>query len=336
MPHSSRRFLHTITWHIIGKDFLKRFNCLIDYGEMSLTLRKPHSECIKIPIKSELLNGVSAVPVPRSETFKIFHIKSEKFPCLIETQEVEDGVVVPTTLVYEPIAWLRVLNTNENIKIINTSNLNNFHVIKPQKYDETYTKNRTKKLQSILKKRIPEFMREKMIDLATAFSDIFHVDGDKFTTNNFYEQNIILSDNEPVFTKNYRLPHMQKKEIEQQTKLSLENDFIELSTSPYNSPLIIVPKKSTDGKPKYRMCIDYRKLNKKIIPDKFPLPRIEEILEGLGRAKYFSIMNLNSGFYQISLAKESRPATAFSTDTGFYRKKLFFLTGKSCHLAIWH
>lgn len=308
---------------IIGKDLLKRFKCLIDYGEMTLSIRKQKCECITIPIQSELLNGVSAVP-PRSETFKIFHIKSEKFPCIIETQEFDDGVVVPTTVVFEPKSWLRVLNTNENIRIINTqnlktSNLNDFHIVQPQKNDGTHATNRTNKLQNILKKRIPEFMRGKMIDLCTDFSDIFHIDGDKCTTNNFYEQKLILTDNEPVFTKNYRLPHMQKKEIDRQTKILLENDLIELSTSPYNSPLIIVPKKSYDGTPKYRMCIDYRKLNKKIVPDKFPLPRIEEILEGLGRAKYFSIMDMHSGFHQIRLAKESRPATAFSTDTGFYQ-----------------
>lgn len=165
-------------------------------------------------------------------------------------------------------------------------------------------------------------MRKKLLDLCTNYSDIFHVDGDKSSTNNFYEQSLTLSDNEPVFTKNYRLPHTQKNEIKNQVNLLLENDLIELSASAYNSPIIIVPKKSVNGTKKFRMCIDYRKLNKKIIPDKFPLPRIEEILEGLGRAKFFSIMDLHSGFLQISLSKESRPATAFSTDTGFYQWKV--------------
>lgn len=89
-------------------------------------------------------------------------------------------------------------------------------------------------------------MKDKMIDLCTNFADIFYVEGDKYTTNNFYEQKIILRDNEPAFTKNYRLPHMQKKEVNRQTKILLENDLIELSTSPYNSPIIIVPKKSID------------------------------------------------------------------------------------------
>lgn len=310
---------------IIGKDFIKRFKCLIDYGDMTFTIRKPNTPSILIPIKSELISGVSALPA-RCETFRIFHIKSDKFPCLIESQEIEGNVIVPTTVVHQPQSCLRVLNTNDEIKIINTENvkpssINDFYIFKTEK-SNSHSNERLQHLQDKLKKKVPEFMRTKLLDLCIDFADIFHVDGDKATVNNFYQQKLLMNDNEPVFTKNYRLPYAQKTEISNQVKSLLENDLIELSTSPYNSPLIIVSKKSTDGKPKYRMCIDYRKLNKKLIPDKFPLPRIEEILEGLGRAKFFSIMDLHSGFHQIPIEKQSRPVTSFSTDTGFYQWKV--------------
>lgn len=62
------------------------------------------------------------------------------------------------------------------------------------------------------------------------------------------------------------------------------------------------------------MCVDYRKLNRKLIPDRFPLPRIEDIFDNLGRAKFFSVMDLQAGFHQIPLSTESRIYTAFSTD----------------------
>src|ERR1700743_2100697 len=70
------------------------------------------------------------------------------------------------------------------------------------------------------------------------------------------------------------------------------------------------------------MCIDYRLVNKKIIADKFPLPRIDQILDGLGRARYFSILDLFQGFHQIPLDEESRDLTSFSTDTGSFRWKV--------------
>lgn len=83
--------------------------------------------------------------------------------------------------------------------------------------------------------------------------------------------------------------------------------------------MLIVPKKD---KGKYRMCIDYRLVNKKIIADKFPLPRIDSILDGLGRARYFSKLDLFQGFHQIPLKDESRDLTSFSTDRGSFRWKV--------------
>lgn len=62
----------------------------------------------------------------------------------------------------------------------------------------------------------------------------------------------------------------------------------------------------------YRLCIDYRGVNKLLIPDKFPLPRIDTILDNLGKATYFSIIDLQSGFHQIPIHPDCRHLTAFS------------------------
>lgn len=70
------------------------------------------------------------------------------------------------------------------------------------------------------------------------------------------------------------------------------------------------------------MCIDYRQLNRKFIADKFPLPRIGEILDSLGRAKYFSCLDLFSGFHQIKLEKDSRELTSFTTESGTFQWKV--------------
>ncbi len=65
--------------------------------------------------------------------------------------------------------------------------------------------------------------------------------------------------------------------------------------------------------------MDFRNVNKKVIADKFPLPRIDDILEGLGRARFFSIVDLQAGFHQVGLKKESREITSFSTDEGSFQ-----------------
>lgn len=141
---------------IIGKDFLKRFKALINFGEMTIKFSKNEIEIVEIPIESELMNGVSALP-PRSETFKLFHIKSEKFPCAIEPQEIEKGILIPSSISYEPNSSRRVLNTHNDIRIVNTKNirsspLTDFHILFTKK-NESHTTNRLRSLHDTLRKK---------------------------------------------------------------------------------------------------------------------------------------------------------------------------------------
>lgn len=72
----------------------------------------------------------------------------------------------------------------------------------------------------------------------------------------------------------------------------------------------------------WRLCIDYRRVNKQLIADKFPLPRIDEILESLGKAKYFSIIDLFKSFHQVPISESTRDITSFSTEEGSFRWKV--------------
>lgn len=160
---------------IVGIDLIKRFQGIVSYFDMTLTLVKHKTIFIKIPIQTELIPGASTMQ-SRSESFKVFHIKSEVFPCVVEAQELEKGVVVPTTIVYEQNAWLRVLNTNEYNKNINTtkvstSPISEFHILRTNGGDISTT-NRIQKLHSKLKKKVPEFVRDKLLNLCTNFSDV--------------------------------------------------------------------------------------------------------------------------------------------------------------------
>lgn len=133
-----------------------------------------------------------------------------------------------------------------------------------------------------------------------------------------------FKDTEQVYTRNYRQPRSDREEINGQVQQLFDDDLIELSTSNFNSPIFLVPKKSVDGTPKSRLVVDYKKLNRKIIPDKFPLPRIEDIFDNSGKSKYFSVMDLKSGYHQISLNKDFRKYTAFSTDNGMFQESRTF------------
>ncbi|CAK1597489.1 unnamed protein product [Parnassius mnemosyne] len=100
----------------------------------------------------------------------------------------------------------------------------------------------------------------------------------------------------------------------------LDDDIIEKSSSEWSSPILLVPKKSESSQ-KWRLVIDFRKLNENIVDDKFPLPNITDILDSLSGSIYFTHLDLQQGYYQVKLAPESRKYTAFSTSTGHYQLK---------------
>lgn len=148
-------------------------------------------------------------------------------------------------------------------------------------------------------------LHNRLSTLCTEYADIFVLDTDKMTFNNFYEQKLNVTDCEPVYTRNCQTPHGHKQEINKQVQKLLDNELIEPSVSENNSPVILVLTKGSGPDKKWRMCIDCRKLNKKLAADRYTLPRIDDILDNLGRAKYFSVIGLFSGFYQVALSEES-------------------------------
>ena len=97
-----------------------------------------------------------------------------------------------------------------------------------------------------------------------------------------------MKDTQPAYITNYRTPYSHKQKINNQVKTLIENNIVEPSFSEYNSLILLVPKESLPGsdEKRWRLVIDYRRINKKFVPDK--LHRIDDILDQLGRAKYFS------------------------------------------------
>ncbi|GFX89531.1 hypothetical protein TNCV_72241 [Trichonephila clavipes] len=123
---------------------------------------------------------------------------------------------------------------------------------------------------------------------------------------------IILKDEEPVCQHPRRLAFTERQEVNKQIEEWLNEGIIRPSSAEYASPIVMVKKK--DGSS--RMCIDYRKLNQKLVKDKFPLPIIEDVLDTLQEAKVYSTLDLRNGFFHVDVDEDCRKYTSIIVPDG--------------------
>jgi hypothetical protein len=122
----------------------------------------------------------------------------------------------------------------------------------------------------------------------------------------------------PVKQRARRLGPEKEREVEKQVCDLAKHGLIEPGSGAWSSPVVLVRKKDNS----WRFCIDYRKLNEVTIKDAYPLPRIDESLDALSGSKYFSTLDLLSGYWQVTLDDDARDKSAFVTRNGLWRWKV--------------
>lgn len=166
---------------------------------------------------------------------------------------------------------------------------------------------------------LTEEQKNNLHEIISRHRLLFSEPNESLTYTSAVVAEIHTKSNEPVYSRYYPYPMHLKDEVEKQIRELLQQGIIRPSKSPYNSPIWIVPKKSdASGQKKFRMVIDYRKLNEQMIPDRYPIPEINDVLPQLGQNKLFSVLDLKSGFHQIPLREVDRQKTAFSVNNGKY------------------
>ena len=197
----------------------------------------------------------------------------------------------------------RTLNQNEEMAVptpsgnpVNSIILNNFH--------NHFTK-------------ISERQKSDLLNLFKKFPSVT-ADSPGFCHTHVHDVHLIDPHIKPIKQMSYRLNPQKKEIMKKEIDYLLQKDLIEPSYSPWASPSLLVPK--PDGS--FRLCTDYRKLNSITVPDAYPLPRIEDLLDEIGKSKYVSTIDLQKGYYQIGLTERAKILSSFTTPFGLYQYKV--------------
>ena len=157
--------------------------------------------------------------------------------------------------------------------------------------------------------------RQSLDSLIQQNKDIFYVDGDQLGSVSLVEHDIPLQPGaRPVAQRPRRLSPQEREEVRDEIRYLLGQGLIETSTSPWASPIVIARRKNG----RLRRAIDYRRLNSLTVNSHYPLPVIEDPLDRLSNAKFFSTLDAKSGYWQMPLQAEDTAKTAFVTPDGQY------------------
>ena len=157
--------------------------------------------------------------------------------------------------------------------------------------------------------------KDSLEELVRDFRGVFSTSKQDVGRTDLVYHNISTGDAAPIRQPPRRLPLHYKQEVDTMLDDMLQQGVIEPSHSPWSSPVILVKKK--DGS--LRFCIDYRKLNQVTQKDCYPLPRVDDLLDSLSDAQWFTTLDLRSGYWQVEVNPRDREKTAFPTPHGLFQ-----------------
>ncbi|CAF1432643.1 unnamed protein product [Rotaria sordida] len=324
---------------IIGNDLIREHNLQIDGGQQyayfkakkkNTQLQQERKETIKNDDEYVLIAN-ERVKISPFHAFNIevkpnkpFSIIEEddrdeyEVSSIKETPRVANGIITPCEHMTLQVANLteRTIMIYKNQPLATMTRLNQIQLNMMQHGTiSSATKQTTSKTDndvSLINTDLDEHQKEQIKQLIQQFPNVFNEQPGR--TKKTQHQINLVPGAQPFNSPPFRYAPIRKQIIEQNIKEMLDQGIISPSTSPWASPVILVPKK--DGN--LRFCIDYRKLNAVTIRDAYPLPRIDDTLDSLRQAKFVSTLDLRSGYWQVEMDQDSRNKTAFVTHKGLF------------------
>eukprot|EP00731_Ephydatia_muelleri_P022232 Em0014g823a len=330
---------------LIGADFLSKFNCQLDLGagvlvagtealsmETDRKSRSPVGVCdvqliehVEVPGSSQMrilaacnggLCGVNgSVLLEPNVAFMERHglmvARSVSF--------VSKGSKEVLVQLLNPSSFPIVLHKQEVVGTLHSLDEHNSMAcsagVDTQGSHNTSVQSIAKQLVDKVAEGVTDNEKDELQQLFLKYSGILsQYEGDLGRTDLVYHH-IVTGDHKGIKQSGRRLPFHQREEVKELLDGMLERQVIEPSQGSWSSPVVLVKKK--DGSK--RFCVDFRQLNAVTKKDAQPLPRIDETLDVLGSARWFSCLDLTSGYWQVEVAPEDREKTAFVTPYGLFQ-----------------
>ena len=345
---------------LLGLDFLSNFNITLNFNKGCAAINNEKIPFVTkndlIPPKCEIVvqENISVPPYTEMIVPGFIQIDSLNNPRehLFGNEFIFDPIQLDDFLtIYEcaikPTCTsipIRVLNEgNENIEIdigtiignlytLSSQPISDFQLLEPSsdahlphKSNDDHQGNNFNQFPQIdlSKTKLTHIQHQQAKMLINEYADIFATKEAPYGKTDLITHTINTGDAEPIKQRAYRCSPKIRDEINKKCEELLEQDLIELSDSPWASPVIMVKKKAIGNEPPtYRMVLDFRAVNKHTIKDSHPVPSLDETIESLAGNHYFSVMDLSSGYHQIPVEPEDRPKTAFTTGTDLFQWKV--------------
>ncbi|UYV76850.1 hypothetical protein LAZ67_14002195, partial [Cordylochernes scorpioides] len=322
---------------ILGWDFLEASRAIIDCGSAEILLEKselpedsssifqtvaaddsfiiPAGSTKQINVISEAILGVSDVVMEPSRILflerdlmvpaSIFAVQHGKGRIWITNIGTCDRTVPKGMCIGE----IQVLEEGQLAVIGDASDTNRQGILGQEN---------SPNIASMISPDLSMLERTRICSILGSFSGLFEFN--KFPSNltSTAKHKINTEDHPPIKRRPYRVSHVERQTIQNEVDKMLKGGIVQLSESPWSSPVVLVKKKNGS----WRFCVDYRHLNKITKKDVYPLPRIDDTLDCLRGASYYSSMDLRSGYWQIEVDEADREKTAFITPDGLYEFKV--------------
>ena len=163
-------------------------------------------------------------------------------------------------------------------------------------------------------KILNEHQRYKLAALLREYEDVFSRGPEDLGLTDVVKHEIVLKDGPPIKQPARRMGRDKQESAEKQIQDNCDRGLASPSNSPWASPIVMVKKKDSS----YRLCCDYRALNQRTVMDAYPIPRIADALDALAGAKYFSTLDLRSGYWQVAMSEDAKQKTAFCFQRGLW------------------